>query len=92
MLRILLCLFAMLTNSLCFITKDEMIKRTLYLSQATYCNDSVIINWSCKTCDSNVVLTNIIMNHGERALVGLYPFHLISTYRRSCNYHLYNND
>ncbi len=73
MLRILLCLFAMLMNSLCFITKDEMIKRTLYLSQATYCNDSVITNWSCRTCDSNVVLTNIIMNHGERALVGLYP-------------------
>ena len=73
MLRILLCLFTMWTNSLGFITKDEMIKRTLYLSQATYCNDSVITNWSCKTCDSNVVLTNIIMNHGEKALVGLYP-------------------
>ena len=48
-----------------------MMQKSIHISQATYCNNSW--NWSCKTCDSDVFLLNDIENHGERALIGMYP-------------------
>ena len=49
----------------------SMLQKSLHISQATYCNNS--IDWSCKTCDDDAYLLDDIENHGERALLGIYP-------------------
>ena len=40
----------------------SMLQKSLHISQATYCNNS--IDWSCKTCDDDAYLLDDIENHG----------------------------
>ena len=36
----------------------------LEVSQVSYCDIDSILNWNCKTCDSDMILGSIVEHHG----------------------------
>ena len=48
---------------------EKLSKHAVNLAQASY-SVSNIDSWNCITCDSSIILTNIVENKGARALQG----------------------
>ena len=60
-----------------------MTKYALHMSQATYCD--YVDDWTCKTCDNEIELLNIIDHNGERAILGIEKQTLFIGFRGSSN-------
>ena len=56
------------------------------LAEAAY-SVSNVNEWNCKTCDSSIILTNIVENHGVKALQGYdtYTNCIFTSFRGSSN-------
>ena len=59
----------------------------LEVSQVSYCDIDSILNWNCKTCDSDMILGSIVEHHGERGILGIHQkeYTLYLAFRGSSN-------
>ena len=63
-------MYLWILSILSIVGAQPYMQEAIRVSQASYCDQ--VHDWTCRTCDDDATLTNVIENNGERAIVGAY--------------------